>query len=111
MNGRIYFPVGKIIARKYDGCYFQRAKGIVRNQDPVMRTDGTRVRHATPDEMMKEMAQSYQVSLSAQSAPDCFREVIKSLCEQTGQKSYSVSGRILRKFLRRDHEKHNNHIN
>ncbi|MDR3189204.1 MAG: ATP-binding protein [Prevotellaceae bacterium] len=62
-------------------------------QFPVIRIDWTQISHATPDEMkvnmigyLKEIAQKYRVSLSAQSIPDCFRELITSLYEQTGKK-------------------------
>jgi hypothetical protein len=66
-------------------------------QYPVIRIDWTQINHATLKEMkismisyLKEIAQSYQITLSAQSAPDCFRELIKTLHDKNGKKQKVV---------------------
>ncbi|MDR0415294.1 MAG: AAA family ATPase, partial [Prevotellaceae bacterium] len=62
-------------------------------QHPVIRVDWTLIDHSTPDTMksslcryLNEIAKDYQVTLPSQSAPDCFRELIRALHIQTGKK-------------------------
>ncbi|MDR3189080.1 MAG: AAA family ATPase [Prevotellaceae bacterium] len=62
-------------------------------QEPVIRIDWTLINHATPEEMkvsmvgyLKENAENYQITLTATSAPDCFRELMRKLHEKTGRK-------------------------
>jgi hypothetical protein len=62
-------------------------------QFPVIRIDWTLIDHSTPEKMensltsyLKEIAQYQQIALASQSAPDCFRELIRALHNQTGQK-------------------------
>ncbi|MDR3187766.1 MAG: ATP-binding protein [Prevotellaceae bacterium] len=62
-------------------------------QEPVIRIDWTLINHATPEEMkvsmlgyLKEIAENYQITLTATSAPDCFRELMRKLHEKTGKK-------------------------
>ena len=66
-------------------------------QYPVIRIDLSQINHTTVKEMkismisyLKEIAQSYQITLSAQSSPDCFRELIKTLYEKNGRKQKVV---------------------
>ncbi|MDR1494050.1 MAG: AAA family ATPase, partial [Planctomycetaceae bacterium] len=61
-------------------------------QYPVVRIDWTGIDHSTPEKMensiisyLDEIAQSYQVTLEAQSAPDCFRKLIRNLHDKTGK--------------------------
>ncbi|MDR3267819.1 MAG: ATP-binding protein [Tannerella sp.] len=62
-------------------------------QYPVIRIDWTRITHSTPEEMkvslrgyLKDIAKKYAVSLTKESAPDCFDELIQLLHEKTGEK-------------------------
>ncbi|MDR2086931.1 MAG: AAA family ATPase, partial [Dysgonamonadaceae bacterium] len=62
-------------------------------QYPVIRIDWTQLDHSTPGKIetnmigyLKEIAQNYQVTLSAQTAPDCLRELITLLYKTTGQR-------------------------
>jgi hypothetical protein len=63
-------------------------------QYPVIRIDWTLIDHSTPEKMeksltglLKEIAQNFQITLVSESAPDCFRELIKSLHKQDGKKA------------------------
>ncbi|MDR2026508.1 MAG: AAA family ATPase, partial [Prevotellaceae bacterium] len=63
-------------------------------QYPVIRIDWTVITHSTLEEMkssllgyLKGIARSYQVTLTLQSAPDCFRELIYALHEKTGKQA------------------------
>ncbi|MDR1169755.1 MAG: ATP-binding protein [Prevotellaceae bacterium] len=60
---------------------------------PVIKIDWTLINHSTPELMetsmvsyLKEIAQNYQAALNMQSAPDCFRELIRVLYRKTGKK-------------------------
>ncbi|MDR2762721.1 MAG: AAA family ATPase [Planctomycetaceae bacterium] len=60
---------------------------------PVIKIDWTLISHATPEETkinmigyLKEIAQNYQVTLTSQSMPDCFGELIQKLHDKTGKK-------------------------
>ncbi|MDR1129607.1 MAG: AAA family ATPase, partial [Prevotellaceae bacterium] len=62
-------------------------------QYPVIRIDWTQIDHSTPEKVgknlvgfLKEIAQSSQITLVSESAPDCFRELIKSLYDRSGKK-------------------------
>ena len=62
-------------------------------QHPVIRIDWTLVGHSTPEDIeknlvgyLKEKAEDYQTTLETDSAPDCFRKLIRALHEKTGKK-------------------------
>ncbi|MDR3197350.1 MAG: ATP-binding protein [Planctomycetaceae bacterium] len=62
-------------------------------QYPVIRIDWTLIDHSMPEKIennindyLNEIAQSYQITLKSESAPDHFRKLIKSLYEKTGNK-------------------------
>jgi hypothetical protein len=61
-------------------------------QYPVIKIDWAGINHSTPEEMEKSLvfhlkrnAQSYGITLIAESAIDCFSDLIKSLQEKTGK--------------------------
>ncbi|MDR2140142.1 MAG: ATP-binding protein [Tannerella sp.] len=61
---------------------------------PVITIDWTLINHSTPEKMekslisyLKEIARDYQITLASESAPDCFRALIKSLHDRSGQKT------------------------
>ncbi|MDR1484496.1 MAG: ATP-binding protein [Planctomycetaceae bacterium] len=74
----------------FDGLYiYDKWKW---EQYPVIKIDWTSVSHSTPEEMksslifhLKNIAQDYGITLEAEFAPDCFRELIKSLYTITGK--------------------------
>ncbi|MDR2171216.1 MAG: AAA family ATPase, partial [Planctomycetaceae bacterium] len=58
---------------------------------PVIRIDWTLIDHSTPEKMeaglsiyLKRLARDYQITLAAESAPDCFSELIKLLHDKNG---------------------------
>jgi hypothetical protein len=60
---------------------------------PVIKIDWTMIDHSTPEDMkkslvfhLKRMAQRYGLTLSAESAPDCFGELIESLYNLTAKR-------------------------
>jgi hypothetical protein len=62
-------------------------------QYPVIRIDWTLISHSTPEEMkpsaclyLSEIAESQGIMLQGKTAPDCLRELILRLHEQTGKK-------------------------
>jgi hypothetical protein len=62
-------------------------------QYPVIKIDWTNIAHSTLEEMeadlihyLKKIAWDYQVTLTAESVPGCFRDLIKTLHYQTGKK-------------------------
>ncbi|MDR2345551.1 MAG: AAA family ATPase, partial [Planctomycetaceae bacterium] len=61
-------------------------------QFPVIKIDWAGIDHSTPERMesslifhLKNIAQDYGITLSAEFAPDCFVELIKSLHNVTGK--------------------------
>ncbi|MDR0700689.1 MAG: ATP-binding protein [Tannerella sp.] len=61
-------------------------------QFPVVKIDWTLIDHSTPEKIenslvfhMKEVARSYQIALGAESAINCFGELIESLHNKTGK--------------------------
>jgi hypothetical protein len=59
---------------------------------PVVTIDWAWINHSTPEEMkeslvsyLKEVAESYQITLETESAIDCFRKLIKTLYNKTGK--------------------------
>jgi hypothetical protein len=62
-------------------------------QFPVIRIDWTQIDHSTTENLqlnmidyLKEIAQNYQITLESQSAPHCFRKLIRALYDKTGNK-------------------------
>jgi hypothetical protein len=62
-------------------------------QYPIIKIDWTMIDHSTPEAIktsaafyFREVAKNYGIDLVSQSASDCFRELIKSLREQSGKK-------------------------
>ncbi|MDR1173113.1 MAG: ATP-binding protein, partial [Bacteroidales bacterium] len=61
-------------------------------QYPVIRIDWTEINHSTPEKMenslvlyLKKIAENYRITLEAESAIDCFSNLIKSLRKKTGK--------------------------
>jgi hypothetical protein len=59
---------------------------------PVVTIDWAAINHSTPEKMeeslisyLEEIAENYQITLAAKSAIDCFRKLIKTLYDKTGQ--------------------------
>jgi hypothetical protein len=108
-NGRIYFlsrprRFGKSLlistleaifkGRKelFEGLYIYDKRDWSQ-QYPVIKIDWTMINHSTPEMMEKsllsyleEIAQDYQVTLTANSASDYFRQLIRSLHNKTGKR-------------------------
>ncbi|MDR1155849.1 MAG: AAA family ATPase [Bacteroidales bacterium] len=62
-------------------------------QYPVIRIDWTLIDHSTPEKMginmigyLEEIARNFQITLTSESAPDCFRKLIRTLHAQTGKR-------------------------
>ena len=107
-NGRIYFlsrprRFGKSLlvstmelifkGRKelFEGLYIYD-KWDWSQQYPVIKIDWTLINHSTPEMMeksllfyLKDIARHYQINLEAESATDCFGELIESLRYKTGK--------------------------
>ncbi|MDR1096878.1 MAG: AAA family ATPase, partial [Tannerella sp.] len=59
---------------------------------PVIKIDWTGINHSTPEEMkkdlvlyLKKIAENYQITLEAESAVSCFRDLIEALHKKTGK--------------------------
>jgi hypothetical protein len=59
---------------------------------PVVRIDWTQIGHATPDKMeesligyLQDIAQRYELTLTGETSPDCFRKLLSWLHDKTGR--------------------------
>jgi hypothetical protein len=75
----------------FEGLYIYNNWDWTR-QHPVIRIDWTRITHSTPEKMevslcsyLQTVAKQYGVSLTTESAPDRFEELIRLLREKTGE--------------------------
>ncbi|MDR1098127.1 MAG: AAA family ATPase, partial [Tannerella sp.] len=108
MDGRVYFlsrprRFGKSLLVSTLEAIFKGKKDLFEGlyiydkwdweqQYPVIKIDWAGINHSTPEEMEKSLvfhlkrnAQSYGITLIAESAIDCFSDLIKSLQEKTGK--------------------------
>jgi hypothetical protein len=106
-NGRVYFlsrprRFGKSLLISTLETLFQGRENLFKGlyihdkwnwtqKYPVIKIDWTAINHSTPEKMenslvlyLNEIAKYYQITLTAKSAIDCFRELIKALYNITG---------------------------
>jgi hypothetical protein len=112
-NGRVYFlsrprRFGKSLLISTMEAIFKGQKALFRDlyiydkwnwsqQYPVIKIDWTQINHSTTEKMeesitdyLKEIAQDYQIALVSKSASGCFRELIKSLHNKSGEKQVVI---------------------